>query len=249
MDLELIKYYILAALASLIALTVHEVCHGYAAYKLGDNTAKNMGRLSLNPLKHLDPIGTLCMVFFHIGWAKPVPINARNFKKPKRDFAICAAAGPLSNLIMGFFGAGIFLLTYALLRDVRFTEENFLFNLAQNTLTFLSAFFSVNIGLGLFNLIPIPPFDGSRILHLVLPEKIYFSIMKYEKYIYYFMLGWLFLGDYVAAFLRSIPIISTSPVLYTLVGIFGLGDMISAVISFVTGAFLDLWQLIPFLRL
>lgn len=244
MDLERIKYYILAALASVIALTVHEVCHGYAAYKLGDNTAKNMGRLSLNPLKHLDPIGALCMIFFHIGWAKPVPINARNFKNPKRDFAICAAAGPLSNLIMGFFGAALYILAHTLLLRVQSSDSEFLFNLAFNTRNFLSAFFVVNIGLGLFNLIPIPPFDGSRILHLVLPEKTYFEIMKYERYIYYFMLGWLFLGDNVAAFLRSIPFISNSAVLYTVVGIFGLGDMISAANNFVATAILNFWQLI-----
>ena len=88
----------------LIALSVHEVSHGWMAYKLGDPTAKNMGRLTLNPLKHLDPIGTLCMIFFHFGWARPVPINTRYFKNNKRDTALTAAAGPISNFIMAFAG-------------------------------------------------------------------------------------------------------------------------------------------------
>jgi Zn-dependent protease len=225
------------------------VCHGYAAYKLGDKTAKNLGRLSLNPLKHLDPIGTLCMVLFRIGWAKPVPINPRNFKNPKRDFALTAVAGPLSNLILGFLSAGIFLLANALLREVAFTERNFAFNLASNTLTFLYLFYSINIGFGLFNLLPIPPFDGSRIVHAVLPEKAYFGIMKYERQIYYVTLGWLLLGDFVAMAVRSIPLVAASPVLYTIAGVFSLSGMISAVIDFVGGLMLSFWQLIPFLKL
>ena len=88
----------------LIALTFHEFAHGYMAYKLGDPTAKNFGRLTLNPLKHLDPIGTICMIFFHFGWAKPVPINSRYFKKPRRDMALTAAAGPIMNFILALFG-------------------------------------------------------------------------------------------------------------------------------------------------
>ncbi len=253
MNLELIKIYILTALAALIALTVHEVSHGYAAYKLGDNTAKNLGRLTLNPLKHLDPIGTVCMVLFKIGWAKPVPVNTRNFKKPKRDFALVALAGPSINLIIAFFSAGLYALLFALSRERLIAasisgELDFLTNLLINTLTFISLFYSVNIGLGVFNLIPIPPFDGSRILHAVLPEKIYFGIMKYERQIYIGTLAWLFLGDFVAMILRSIPLIAASPVLYSIVGIFDLGGMISVAIDFVSGLMLKFWQLIPFFR-
>ena len=103
---------ILTAVAVLITLSIHEFSHAYAAYKLGDNTAKNLGRLSINPIKHLDPIGALCMLFFRFGWAKPVPINPRNFKNPKRDFAISALAGPLSNLILGFIFSGIFIFIF-----------------------------------------------------------------------------------------------------------------------------------------
>ena len=252
MDFEQIKIYILTALAALIALTVHEVSHGYAAYKLGDNTAKNLGRLSLNPLKHLDPIGTICMVLFRIGWAKPVPVNARNLKNPKRDFALVALAGPSINLILAFFSAGLYML-FSVLFEQRIIEGllsggDFTSNLLINILNFTAIFYSVNIGLGIFNLIPIPPFDGSRIVHAVLPEKIYFGMMKYERQIYFATLAWLFLGDIVAMFLRRLPVIAASPMLYKLVGIFDLSGMISVAIDFVSGLMLNFWQLIPFFR-
>ena len=100
---EAIIISLFVVIITLITLTVHEVSHGYAAYKLGDPTARNFGRLSLNPLKHLDPIGTVSMLLFGFGWAKPVPINTRYFKKPRRDMALSALAGPASNLIMSFF--------------------------------------------------------------------------------------------------------------------------------------------------
>lgn len=240
-------YYLLSAIVVLISLTVHEYCHGYAAYKMGDDTAKNFGRLTLNPLKHLDPIGALCMLFFHVGWAKPVPINARNFKDPKKGFAITALAGPLSNILLGFISAFVYLLVFALLKDVRFTSKDFSYHLASNSLTFLWLFHSINIGLGLFNLLPIPPFDGSRLLNVVLPPKYYFGIMKYERYIYYGVLAWLLLGDNVAYFLRQLPIIYSSPILYGVVGIFSLSGILSAVIGFVSDLIFSFWQLIPFL--
>ena len=242
-------YYIFSALAALIALTVHEYCHGYAAYKLGDDTARNFGRLTLNPLKHLDPYGTLCMILFHIGWAKPVPINPRNFKDAKKGFAISAAAGPVSNLILGFFSAFLYLLVFAIFKDVRFESESFEFYLVYNLLLFIRIFYSVNIGLGLFNLLPIPPFDGSRLLYVFLPPKAYFTVMKYEKKIYYGVLIWLLLGDYAAMGVRMIPFIAENSILYWLAGILSLSDMLSTVIGWVSQLFLDFWQLIPFLRL
>ena len=106
----MIDFYtlILTAFATIITLTVHEFSHGYMAYKLGDPTAKNLGRLTLNPIKHIDPIGAVCMLFFHVGWAKPVPISLRYFKKPKRDFALTALAGPVSNLVIAILSALIF---------------------------------------------------------------------------------------------------------------------------------------------
>ncbi len=247
MNQEQIKLYLLSALAALVALTVHEFCHGYAAYKMGDNTAKNLGRLSFNPLKHIDIIGAICMVLFKIGWAKPVPVNARNFKNPKRGFAITALAGPLVNIILGFISCGVYLAIFALVGD-RPIESEFLFNLLSNILLFVYLFFTLNVGLGIFNLLPIPPFDGSRILHVVLPPKLYFGIMRYEKRIYFGVLLWLLLGDKVAFLLRSIPLVSSTPILYSAVGIFDLSAMLSKVIAWVAELMLSIWQLIPFLN-
>jgi len=247
MEFEQIKFYIFSALAALVALTVHEFCHGYAAYRLGDNTAKNLGRLTFNPLKHIDLVGVLCMIVFHVGWAKPVPVNSRNFRNPRRGFAITALAGPLSNIILGFFGVGAYLLVYALARGQEI-EQSFTLALITNLLYFLNIFFSVNIGLGIFNLLPIPPFDGSRIAYVFLPPKLYFGVMRHERKIYLGVLIWLVLGDAVAAVLRSIPIIAAVPLLNTLAGVFSLSGMIGAAIQFIVDLLFKLWQLIPFLR-
>ncbi len=240
---------ILSALAAIIALTVHEYCHGYAAYKLGDDTAKNFGRLTLNPLKHLDPYGAICLIFFRIGWAKPVPINSRNFKNPRRDCAITAAAGPVANLLLGFISAFLYLLIYTLVKDIPFESKDFVFNLLDNTLLFLYIFHLINIGLGIFNLLPIPPFDGSRILYVFLPPKIYFGVMKYERYIYLGVLGWLLLGKYVAMAVRSIPLIATNEALYTLAGVFSLSEMISTVINWISLIMFKLISILPFIEL
>ena len=242
-------YYILSALAALIALTVHEYSHAYAAYKLGDDTAKNFGRLTLNPIKHIDPYGAICMILFHIGWAKPVPINARNFKEPRKGMAISAAAGPASNLILGFVSAFVYLLVFALVKDIRFTSENFTFNLLVNLLNFLLIFHQINIGLGLFNLLPIPPFDGSRLAYVFLPEKIYFGIMKYERQIYIGVLVWLVLGNYVTMAVRSLPFIASNAILNWFAGIFSLSGMLGTVIGWVSDLMLNFWQLIPFLQI
>lgn len=244
---ETIIYYVISAMAVLLTLTVHEYCHAYAAYKLGDPTARNLGRMTLNPIKHIDPIGALCMIFFHFGWAKPVPINARNLDNPKKDFAIVALAGPLSNLVIAFFAVPIYLLIFGLFKDVQF-ESKFLLNFVQNTLNFFYVLHLINIGIAIFNLIPIPPLDGSRILNVVLPERTYFAIMKYERTIYYVMLGWLLLGDYVVKFLLSISIIAVNPILSAVVRIFSLSDILGYVIEFISSLLFNLWQLIPFLN-
>ena len=246
--MDRLVYYLLSALAALIALTVHEYSHGYAAYKMGDNTAKNLGRLTLNPIKHIDPYGAICMILFHFGWAKPVPINPRNFKDPKKGFAITAAAGPISNLVLGFFSAPVYLLFFALVKDIDFGSKNFLFNLVDNSLTFLYIFHILNIGLAIFNLIPVPPLDGSRLLNVILPPKLYFEIMKYERKIYIGLLVWLLLGDYVANAVRMIPVVSMSPILSWFAGIFSLSGMVSTVVGWISDGIFDLWQLIPFLK-
>ena len=112
--MELFTYYALSALAVILSLGLHEYSHARAAYALGDPTAKNQGRLTVNPLRHMDPIGALCLLFFHFGWARPVPINPRNFKKPKVGFAVTALTGPMCNLILSFFSAFVCLLLRAL---------------------------------------------------------------------------------------------------------------------------------------
>jgi len=242
-----IRLLILSALATLITLSIHEFSHALAAYKLGDNTAKHMGRLSLNPLKHLDPIGAACMVLFRFGWAKPVPIDARNFRDPKRGFAISALAGPLSNLLVAFFSSFLYLLTYALLKDVTFANDTAL-NIAQNSLDFLFIFHRINIGLAIFNLIPIPPLDGSRILYSILSERAYFKVMRYEKTIYYILIGWLFFGYIVSDALLRIPLIATNSTLSLIAKFFSLSDILSYIFSFVSELMMNFWRLIPFLN-
>ena len=177
----------------LIALTFHEFAHGYMAYKLGDPTAKNFGRLTLNPMKHLDPIGTICMIFFHFGWAKPVPINSRYFKKPRRDMALTAAAGPIMNFILAFFGVLVCRILTKIF--VAFpAQSDFVYYIQYAALTLFSYFHMLNLSLGVFNLIPIPPLDGSRIFYIFLPQKWYFGVMKYEKYIQLALLVLLWTG-------------------------------------------------------
>ena len=242
-----LTYYILSALAVLIILTLHEYAHAYAAYKLGDGTAKAYGRLTLNPIKHLDPVGAICMVLFKIGWAKPVPINARNFKKPKRDFAICALAGPISNLFFAFLSASLYLLALKLFYTAGI-ENEFMRKLLYNTTMFLALFHTINIGIAIFNLLPVPPLDGSRILNVVLPTKTYFKIMKYERRIYFGLLFWLLLGDYAKAVLLSIPLVSGNPVLSFFAGIFSLSDMLGSLISLLSNGMISFWQLIPYLN-
>ncbi len=153
----------------LIALTFHECAHGFIAYKLGDPTAKYMGRLTLNPFKHIDPIGAVCMLLVHFGWAKPVPIDITNFKNSKRDMALSALAGPCANLSLGFVGCFLYVLTLNLLPE-QFSSE-FTFNLVRVLVTFLYYFGWLNISLALFNLLPVPPLDGSKILYAFLPPK------------------------------------------------------------------------------
>lgn len=179
--------------AILIALSVHEYFHGYAAYKQGDMTARNFGRLSLNPIAHIDIIGFLCLLFAGFGWAKPVPINPRNFRSYKKGIVTVSLAGPLSNLGLGFIGLIVYRI-YAkyLWMPLISLSQPFAYCIYQ----FLLIFVLMNIGLFVFNLLPIPPLDGSKIVSAMLPAKISFYYLKYESIIQILLFvalykGWL----------------------------------------------------------
>ena len=160
-------------LAVLFCLTVHETCHGLAALALGDPTAKRQHRLSLNPLRHIDWFGLLMMLVAGFGWAKPVPVNPNYFKKPRQGMALTALAGPVSNLLLA-------LLLLIPARLIYFYAHYSVFN--QTALDFLLSTAVLSIGLGLFNLIPIPPLDGSKVLAVLLPERAYRWLMRYERF-------------------------------------------------------------------
>lgn len=183
---EVIKMYVALLLLSLpvlmLTLSVHETAHGYVANKLGDPTASSLGRLSLNPLKHFEPMGFLMMMLVGYGWAKPVPINTRYFKKPKRDMAICAAAGPISNLLLAILFAGLYKIFTLVIVHVPITSMQ-VYNIILLTELFFYTAISINVTFAVFNLIPIPPFDGSRIILTFLPSDLYFKIQRYERYI------------------------------------------------------------------
>ncbi len=173
--------------AFLTAIPFHEAAHAFVSDKLGDPTARNLGRLSLNPMKHLDPWGFLAMMTIGIGWAKPVPVNPGYYKDRKVGMAITAAAGPLSNLLLAY----VFMILYKVFYFGLISAG--MVNQAQAVGTFFVWVVLININLAVFNMLPIPPFDGSRIFGLVLPSKIYFKIQEYERYIFIGVFALLFL--------------------------------------------------------
>ncbi len=181
---------LISAPGVLIAITFHEFAHGYAAYKLGDDTAKNQGRLSLNPFAHLDPIGTLMLLVAGFGWGKPVEVNPRNYTRKismEKGEAIVSAAGPIMNFILAI----IFTLIYCAI--YKFASTAFLIStVGQIILLLISSTISINIGLGVFNLIPLPPLDGSKIIMPFLPYKAKEFFINNEQIFYIvFVLIWI----------------------------------------------------------
>lgn len=188
LDFGSLRDMVLRLVSVFLCLTVHETCHGLAALALGDPTAKRARRLSLNPLRHIDWFGLLMMITVGFGWAKPVPVNPNYFRKPKQGMAVTALAGPVSNLLLAvlFLGIGKVIYLYAPYSEgMNVFLEWCLFTVAP-----------MSVGMGLFNLIPIPPLDGSRVLQVLLPNKIYYKLYRYEAYFQIGLIVLLFLGAF-----------------------------------------------------
>lgn len=179
-----LSYLLSALIVIFVSTPIHEFAHAFAAVKLGDPTPKYRGRKTINPFAHIDYIGSLLIVLFGFGWAKPVEVNSRNFNNPKRDMAITAFAGPLSNVILGFIG---YLILKLLFLNFAF-EIVYSRSFAYYVYRFLNYFVQINISLAVFNLIPIPPLDGSKILAAFLPNRTYYMLMQYERYFPYILI-------------------------------------------------------------
>ena len=172
-DFSYLLSILLGVVPSLLCITLHELAHGIVAYCLGDDTAKRAGRLTMNPLKHLDPIGLLMMLVFHFGWAKPVPVNMMKFQNPKRGMALTALAGPGCNLLI----TAVFLFLYGLLlRPLSGPSAG------RTLLELLELTAYISLGFCIFNLLPLPPLDGSKILLSVLSDRAYWNLMRIERY-------------------------------------------------------------------
>ena len=172
-DFTYLMSIVLALIPSLLCVTLHELSHGYVAYLLGDDTAKRAGRLTLNPVMHLDPMGLLMLAVFHVGWARPVPVNMYKFKNPKRGMAVTALAGPVSNLLIALvfmFLFGVFFIPFR-----GSTAGEYVLEMLQLTVY-------ISLGLAIFNFLPIPPLDGSKVLFSLLSDEAYRKLMRYEKY-------------------------------------------------------------------
>jgi len=182
------QYIILLAPPILLALTFHEFSHGWMAYKLGDPTAKLAGRLSMNPLVHLDPFGTLMIFLVRFGWAKPVPVNPRYFKEPKRDMLLVSVAGPAANILLAFVSG-------MLLRTFHAGSFNFLpANILQPIYIMVKFSLQINLALAIFNLLPVPPLDGSKILYGILPPQYEYIYEYLERYGPFVLMGLIVFG-------------------------------------------------------
>lgn len=176
LDWSVLTGILVAVIPSLLCITLHELSHGAVAYMLGDDTAKRAGRLTLNPIRHIDPWGLVMMVLFHFGWAKPVPVNMYKFKKPRQGMALTALAGPMANLVI----AVVFLFLYGLLYRPLYLDADSALLRAVLEMVYTTAYLSLT--LAVFNLLPISPLDGSKILFVFLSDNAYDKLMRYERY-------------------------------------------------------------------
>ena len=200
-----IEYFVVSLLPILFVIfctmPVHEAAHAYIAHKLGDNTAKSFGRLTLNPIKHINYIGALLILLFKFGWAEPVPVNQWNLRKPKRDMALIAAAGPISNILMAIvlmiivnlidFISGFYGIEITAYNDIFYYSgsSDLTFKIFYYVIIFFSTAANINLYLAAFNLIPIPPLDGSRIIGAFLPDRIYYKLQSFEQYTFFIVMA------------------------------------------------------------
>lgn len=207
-NFDIIRTVLVSAIPALIAITIHELSHGFIAYKLGDNTAKEMGRLTLNPIKHIDIIGLAMIVLIGFGWAKPVPVDMSKFKHPKWGMALTALAGPVSNVLLAFIVAFIFMLIPAPYGGFNAFDTAFTQNAGELPIITLiiHRLILINVFLAVFNILPIPPLDGSKVVFSLLPEKHYFTLMRYERYGMILLLILIFSGTFLSVDIFNIII-------------------------------------------
>lgn len=214
LDWSYITKLLYSIIPALICIIIHEMSHSFAAYKLGDNTSETQGRLSLNPLRHIDPIGLIMLVVFRFGWAKPVSVNMYNFRNPKRDMALTALAGPLSNMVLAAFCLLLFGLLWRTL---------YLSSPGETALNLLHTTAQFSVSLGVFNLIPIPPLDGSKVLFSLLPNSLYSKLMLYERF------GMLLLMLIVFTGVLTGPIYSVTSTVFN--GLFSIAEFAYKLVS------------------
>ena len=199
MDINL-KFFIIFIPVILFSLTIHEYAHALIAYKLGDDTAQKQGRLSLNPLVHLDPLGTILLLIAHFGWAKPVPVDPRNFENPKRDMLYVAIAGPISNLLTA--AASVFVLKYLLSIYLAGNSLPYI----EPIISFLVWMIFIGIVLAVFNMLPIPPLDGSRVIYGILPDFLAERYRSIEMYGVLLLFAIFIFGGNILGYIINYPV-------------------------------------------